>query len=124
MFPRARKARVVANAMDNRKKRDMVIYLAITVFYTSLTAAKAAKYGIYEYFIATSPRSRLMRIPISTLGGCNPDAYALLTDETKNVDFRAMETYGMFRAVLIQKNAVAAVMSNASCLLMGFERAP
>eukprot|EP00177_Eucheuma_denticulatum_P005752 GFKZ01010498.1.p1 GENE.GFKZ01010498.1~~GFKZ01010498.1.p1 ORF type:complete len:360 (+),score=7.35 GFKZ01010498.1:417-1496(+) len=61
---------------------------------TSLNAARNAKHRRYHSFLATSARGRLAPVPISTLGGWHPNAYAVLTEVARNVAVRAVETYG------------------------------
>lgn len=65
-----------------------------------------------QWIDSSSPRSSLSEVDLYD--------YAVLTEEACDVATRAIETYGLVRAVVSRQLAAAAVMSNASCLMVGF----
>lgn len=77
---------------------------------TSLNAAMSNKYRGYQGFISASPhRTRLLPIPIYTLGGWRPEAFSVVTGLAKPVANRAMEHFSKARSILLRRHAALVV---------------
>lgn len=62
-----------------------------------------------------------MPVPVFTLNGWQLGACAVISHIGGNVFVRTMEIFGVIRAILIKRNATAAVMSNAARLMNDLE---
>ena len=87
-----------------------------------LQHARHHKLRHYSAFLQSQgPGSRLVPIPVSTLGGWHPEAYGFVAGLAESIASRAMMPRSFARQAMFCRHAARMVRNNANCLLDGVQ---
>ena len=80
---------------------------------------KIRTFGRVLHESATS--AKLFPLPLSSLGGWNPDSYRAVGSIAVNIASRALSSVDCARGTRFQRHAAHLVARNAACLIFGFD---
>ena len=70
---------------------------------------------------ASATAAKLIPMPISTLGGWDPDSHRAMGTTAVNFASRTLRSLHYARATLFQRHAALLVANNAVCVMCGFD---